>query len=132
MNRRIRRLNARLSDLIDMVNNPARPISNVHVHDDMFRLATLISWLTDDHRARAARRALDGRSLPASHPRVTPDGWCEGVPYTHNASLQNWRRFYVQTPRLPPISGLIEAATTQKAPLDLVQRLIKDNLTCSR
>lgn len=144
MNRRLRRLNARREHYIQQgVSAYKDHALRTHWLNRALDVTSLMSWLSDDHRARAARfcrsthylanplatqNILDNHSIERADDTI----WVDGTPDTHNESLQNWRKFYVQPPYLTAAPELVAFATTQTVPIDLVQRLLKDNLTFAR
>lgn len=144
MNRRLRRLNARREHYIQQgVSAYKDHALRTHWLNRALDVTSLMSWLSDDHRARAARfcrsthylanplatqNILDNHSIERADDTI----WVDGTPHTHNESLQTWRKFYVQPPYLTAAPELVAFATTQTVPIDLVQRLLKDNLTFAR
>lgn len=136
MNRRIRCLTTFRDHCITMAAT---------MHDDPKRrtfwmnsalnIQSYLSWLTDDHRARRARFAM--KPMRGRHPvhDALPDAnqtwWCQGVPHTHNSSLQTYRRCNLSR-RAKPNELPLSAFYPRKVRLWIWTETMRSNLLCSR
>lgn len=142
MNRRIRRFQSRVNDMMYLVNQEFDSKADYRrAVQHLRRLEALLSWLIDDHRARLARYATN-RCTDANPQfshfmanfEIDPISvcWVDGTPSTHNASLQAWRNHYLHpagptaSPGIALLIGATGMAKSQFRPA------IKDNLTYSR